>query len=201
MGKLQVNYNYHLHQQAWASRNIICYQHAYMHTHNEPGLNVNLWADLKTNFTWTPPLAAQQTKICLKDPKAITDEELEVAFAKLEQCNLTDAWTFNPVIKGNNIEAKKVYNLNEFARVEKCMILSTLKMMLRWLFQPQEIPTGILILYYCQKVFPQPKILSNNSMNFATLLRLHQHQEKAQNNFAEFCHPPFCQQLANFAQK
>jgi hypothetical protein len=41
-------------------------------------------------------------------------------------------------------------------------------------------------------------------MNFAALLRLRKHQEKAKNHFAEFCHPwqlPFCRQLANFAQK
>jgi len=36
-----------------------------MHTHNEPGLNVDLSTDLDTNFTWTPPLAAQQTEIQL----------------------------------------------------------------------------------------------------------------------------------------
>src|SRR5882672_6609278 len=60
MRKLQANYNYHLHQQAQASWKPICHQHGHMHTHNEPGLNVYLSADLKTNFTWTPPLAAQK---------------------------------------------------------------------------------------------------------------------------------------------
>ena len=96
-----------------------------MHTGKEPGLNVDLSADLETNFTWTLPLAAQQTEISLEGPEAITDEELEAAFAELEQLDLTDARTLDPVIEGNKIEAGRVYDLDEFARVEKGVILST----------------------------------------------------------------------------
>ena len=44
-----------------------------------------------TLCTWTPPLAARQTEISLEGPEAITDEELEAAFAELEQRNSTDA--------------------------------------------------------------------------------------------------------------
>ena len=53
-----------------------------MHTRNEPGLNIDLSADLETNFTWTPPLTARQTEISLDSPEAITDEELEAGFAE-----------------------------------------------------------------------------------------------------------------------
>ena len=63
MGKLRANYNYHLHQQARAAGKPIRRQHAHMHTRNEPGINVDLTTDLKTNFTWTLPLATQQTKL------------------------------------------------------------------------------------------------------------------------------------------
>ena len=96
-----------------------------MHTGKELGLNVDLSADLKTNFTWTPPLAARQTKISLEGLEAITDKELEAAFVELEQRNSTDARTLDPVIEGNKIEAGKVYDLDEFARVEKGVIPST----------------------------------------------------------------------------
>jgi len=64
---------------------------ANMHTCNELGLNVDLSADLETNFTWTPPLAAWQNKISLEGPEAMTDEELEAVFAKLEQHRCTNA--------------------------------------------------------------------------------------------------------------
>ena len=125
MGKLQANYNYHLHQQARASGKSIRHRHAHMHTCNKPGLNIDLSADLETNFTWTPPLAAWQTKISLEGPEAITDEELEAAFAELEQRNSTDAQTLDLVIEGDEIEAGRVYDLDEFARVEKGVIPST----------------------------------------------------------------------------
>ena len=96
-----------------------------MHTRNEPGLNIDLSADLETNFTWTPPLTAQQTEISLDSPEAITDEELEAGFAELEQHDLTDARRLDPVIEGDEIEAGRVYDLDEFARVEKGVIPST----------------------------------------------------------------------------
>ena len=125
MGKLRANYNYHLHQQAQASGKSIRCQHAHMHTRNEPGLNIDLSADLETNFTWTPPLAAQQTEISLDSLEAITDEELEAAFAELEQRDSTDARRLDPVIEGDEIEAGRVYDLDEFARVEKGVVPST----------------------------------------------------------------------------
>ena len=125
MGKLRANYNYHLHQQARASGKSIRRRHAHMHTRNEPGLNIDLSADLETNFTWTPPLAARQTEISLDGPEAITDEELEAAFAELEQRDSTDARRLDPVIEGDEIEAGRVYDLDEFARVEKGVIPST----------------------------------------------------------------------------
>ena len=96
-----------------------------MHTRNKPGLNIDLSADLETNFTWTPPLTAQQTEISLDSPEAITDEELEAGFAELEQHDLTDARRLDPVIEGDEIEAGRVYDLDEFARVEKGVIPST----------------------------------------------------------------------------
>jgi hypothetical protein len=96
-----------------------------MHTRNEPGLNIDLSADLETNFTWTPPLAVWQTKISLHGPEAITDEELEAGFAELEQHDLTDVRRLDPVIEGDKIEAGRVYDLDEFARVEKGVIPST----------------------------------------------------------------------------
>jgi hypothetical protein len=96
-----------------------------MHTRNEPGLNIDLSADLETNFTWTPPLTARQTEISLDSPEAITDEELEAGFAELEQHDLTDARRLDPVIEGDKIEAGRVYDLDEFARVEKGVIPST----------------------------------------------------------------------------
>ena len=93
-----------------------------MHTCN----NVDLLADLETNFTWTPPLAAWQTKISLEDLEAITEEIVKAAFAELEHHDLTDAWTFDPVIEGDKIEAVRVYDLDQFVRVEKAVILSTI---------------------------------------------------------------------------
>jgi len=98
---------------------------ANMHTCNELGLNVDLSADLETNFTWTPPLAAWQTEISLEGLEAITDKEFKAAFVELEQRDLTDARMLDLVIEGNEIEAGRVYDLDEFARVEKGVIPST----------------------------------------------------------------------------
>jgi hypothetical protein len=127
MGKLCANYNYHLHQQARAAGKPIHHQHAHMHTHmhtrNEPSINVDLAADLKMNFMWTPPLATQQTdsEIDLAGPESITEDDIDAAFIELEQHSLNMS-TLDPEIEGDKIEADKVYNFHEFARVENGVV-------------------------------------------------------------------------------
>ena len=84
-----------------------------MHTHNKPGINVDLATDIETNFTWKPPLTTKESDVSLEGPESITDEELEAAFVKLEQ-GPTDGSVLDPEIEGDEIEAGKVYDLEEF---------------------------------------------------------------------------------------
>ena len=94
-----------------------------MHTHNKPGINVDLAMDIKTNLTWKSPLTTKESDVSLEGPESITDEELEAAFAELEQ-GPTDGNVLDPEIEGDEIEAGKVYDLEEFARVENGVVPS-----------------------------------------------------------------------------
>ena len=123
LGKLRANYNYHLHQQARATGKSLRRRHAHMHTRNEIGINVDLVSDLETNFTWTPPLATstQQTEVSLEGPEGITDDDIDTAFADLEKRS-PDTSVLDPEIEGAEIEAGKVYDFDEFARVENGVV-------------------------------------------------------------------------------
>ena len=94
-----------------------------MHTHNKPGINVDLATDIETNFTWKLPLTTKKSDVSLEGPESITDEELEAAFAELEQ-GPTDGNVLDPEIEGDEIEAGKVYDLKEFTQVENGVVLS-----------------------------------------------------------------------------
>ena len=93
-----------------------------MHTHNEPSVNVDLATDIETNFTWKLPLTTKESDVSLEGPESITDEELEAAFAELEQ-GPTDGNVLDPEIE-DEIEAGKVYDLEEFSRVENGVVPS-----------------------------------------------------------------------------
>ena len=93
-----------------------------MHTHNKPGINVDLAMDIKTNFTWKSSLTTKESDVSLEGPESITDEELEAAFAELEQ-GPTDGNVLDPEIE-DEIEAGKVYDLKEFTRVKNGVVPS-----------------------------------------------------------------------------
>ena|ERR1700735_61175 len=93
-----------------------------MHTHNEPSVNVDLATDIETNFTWKLPLTTKESDVSLEGPESITDEELEAAFAELEQ-GPTDGNVLDPEIE-DEIEAGKVYDLKEFTRVKNGVVPS-----------------------------------------------------------------------------
>ncbi|KAG2074579.1 hypothetical protein BDR04DRAFT_1173081 [Suillus decipiens] len=59
LGKLHNNYSYHVHQHVLAAGQPVCQKHAYMHTQNNDGIDMDLAMDLNTNFAWTPPLVSQ----------------------------------------------------------------------------------------------------------------------------------------------
>jgi hypothetical protein len=78
---------------------------------------VDLAQDLKTNFTWTPPLVASVSanSANLEGPESILVEELEAAFAELEQVNrgAQEAAQVDPQVDRQEILAGKVHDLSE----------------------------------------------------------------------------------------
>ncbi|KAG1848097.1 hypothetical protein DFJ58DRAFT_796925 [Suillus subalutaceus] len=73
------------HQKALAKGRPIRRRHAHMHTSAQPGINVDVAADLEANFAWAPPLASQTQNINddLAGPESISLDEIDAAFALL----------------------------------------------------------------------------------------------------------------------
>lgn len=118
MGKLRANYAFHLYSQAQAAGKSTRRQHSHMHTRKDRGINVDLATDIAANFTWTPPLATQQHDDSLEGPEGITDEDIEEAFAELDQRS-ADASPLDPVIEGHENDAAKAYDFDELERVNR----------------------------------------------------------------------------------
>jgi hypothetical protein len=96
-----------------------------MHTQKDGGVDVDLAQDLETNFTWMPPLATSVSanSANLEGPGSISVEELEAAFAELEQVNRgTQEAALDPQLDGQEISAGKVYDFSELDQVEKGLL-------------------------------------------------------------------------------
>ncbi|KAG2073076.1 hypothetical protein BDR04DRAFT_958253, partial [Suillus decipiens] len=50
--KIRANLRYHTHQKAVANGKPTRRRHAHMHTGAQPGINVDIAADLEANFAW-----------------------------------------------------------------------------------------------------------------------------------------------------
>ena len=82
------------------------------------GILPRVQADILQNFTWTPPLAPQSDDN-LKGLEAITDEDIEAVFTDIKRCDVETRSNIDPIIEGSEVEAAKVYDLEELAQVEK----------------------------------------------------------------------------------
>ena len=125
VGKLRNNYSYHLYQRAAASGKPVHQKHAHKHTRKDGRLDVDLAKDLKTNFTWMPPLATNisANSADLEAPESISEEKIEAAFAELEQLNRgTQEAALDPQLDGQEISAGKVYDFVELDQVDKGLV-------------------------------------------------------------------------------
>jgi hypothetical protein len=96
-----------------------------MYTQKDGGVHVDLAQDLKTNFTWMPPLvtSVSANSAHLEGPESISAEELEATFAELEQVNRgTQKAALDPQLDRQEILAGKVYDLSELDQVEKGLL-------------------------------------------------------------------------------
>ncbi|KIK44650.1 hypothetical protein CY34DRAFT_784253 [Suillus luteus UH-Slu-Lm8-n1] len=95
----------------------IRHRHAHMHTNAQPGINSEVAADLKVNFAWAPPLAAQTQNIDdnLAGPESISLDEIDTAFAQLE-CK-KDVIEREPV-DGNEVLEGQVYDFVALEHVD-----------------------------------------------------------------------------------
>ncbi|KAG2354167.1 hypothetical protein BDR07DRAFT_1614420 [Suillus spraguei] len=86
LAKIRANIRYHTHQKAVANGKPTHRRHAHMHTGAQPGINVEIAADLEANFAWAPPLAPQTQNVDddLAGPESISLNEIDAAFALLE---------------------------------------------------------------------------------------------------------------------
>jgi hypothetical protein len=127
MGKLHANYAYHICQRSLALGKPTRRRHAHMDTRTNRGINVDLATNIQHNFTWTPPLALPSRGNDLEGLESITDEDIEAAFAEIEQRGGGGAANIDPVIEGAEIEAAKVYDFEEFEWVEKGVVPRSFK--------------------------------------------------------------------------
>ncbi|KAG2159289.1 uncharacterized protein EDB93DRAFT_278239 [Suillus bovinus] len=87
-----------------------------MHTNAQPGINIDVAADLEANFAWAPPLAPQTQNVDddLAGPESISLDEIDAAFALLER----DAMEQEPV-DGNEVLEGRVYDFVELEHVDQ----------------------------------------------------------------------------------
>jgi len=92
----------------------ICRRHAHMHTSAQPGINIDVAADLEANFAWAPPLAPQTQNIDddLAGPESILLGEIDAAFALLE-CE-KEAME-RELVDGNEVLEGQVYDLQNWS--------------------------------------------------------------------------------------
>ena len=124
LGKLRNNYAYHLYNCMGQPHR----KHVHMHTCKDPGVDVQLATDLETNFTWTPPLATNGfvNSGDLEGPEGISEEDIDAAFAELEEQNRNSEETaIDPRLDGHEITAGKVYDFAELDRVDKGIVPAT----------------------------------------------------------------------------
>jgi hypothetical protein len=89
-----------------------------MHTSAQPGINVDVAADLEANFAWTPPLAPQTQNVddVLVGPESISLDEISATFTLLE--HEKEAMEQEPVHRNEVLEGK-VYNFAELEHVDE----------------------------------------------------------------------------------
>jgi len=89
-----------------------------MDTNAQPGINIDVAADLEANFAWAPPLAPQTQNIDddLAGPESISLNEIDAAFALLE-CE-KDVFEREP-IDGNEVLEGQVYDFATLEQVEQ----------------------------------------------------------------------------------
>ncbi|KAG2073433.1 hypothetical protein BDR04DRAFT_1141238 [Suillus decipiens] len=123
LAKIRANLRYHTHQKAVANGKPARRRHAHMHTGAQPGIHVDIAADLEANFAWAPPLAPQTQNVDddLAGPESISLDEIDAAFALLEHEKesmervLIDG--LDEVLEG------QVYDFAELEYVDQCLLM------------------------------------------------------------------------------
>jgi hypothetical protein len=89
-----------------------------MDTNAQPGINIDVAADLEANFAWAPPLAPQIQNIDddLAGPEYISLNEIDAAFGLLE--GEKDVFEREP-INGNEVSEGQVYDFTALEQVEQ----------------------------------------------------------------------------------
>ncbi|KAG2074425.1 hypothetical protein BDR04DRAFT_1093130 [Suillus decipiens] len=84
LAKIQMNLRYHTQQKVVAN-GTATRRHAHMHTGAQPGINVDVAADLEAIFAWAP-LAPRTQNVDddLAVPESISLDKIDVAFSLLE---------------------------------------------------------------------------------------------------------------------
>ncbi|KAG0699995.1 hypothetical protein DFH29DRAFT_652408 [Suillus ampliporus] len=95
-----------------------------MHTGAQPGINVDLAADLEANFAWALPLAPQTQNIDddLAGPESISLDEIDAAFALLQ--HEKKAMERGPV-DGNEALEGQVCDFAELEHVDQGLALKS----------------------------------------------------------------------------
>jgi hypothetical protein len=89
-----------------------------MHTNAQPGINIDVAADLEADFAWAPPLGPQTQNIDddLAGPESISLDEIDAAFALLEWEK--DVFEREP-IDGNEVLEGQVYDFAALEQVDQ----------------------------------------------------------------------------------
>ncbi|KAG2063002.1 hypothetical protein BDR04DRAFT_1039389, partial [Suillus decipiens] len=128
LAKIRANLRYHNHQKAVANGKPTRRRHAHMHTGVQPGINVDIAADLGANFAWAPPLAPQTQNVDddLAGPESISLDEIDAAFALLEH-------------EKESMEREgQVYDFAELEYVNQCLL-------------PKSVDDEIIVVYHSAK--------------------------------------------------
>ncbi|CDO74562.1 hypothetical protein BN946_scf184931.g1 [Trametes cinnabarina] len=91
-------------------------QHAHMHTRDSKGLDLDKLTSLTTNWTLNTPSASENTdEDALQGPEGITSEDIDRAFAELDQIRMEDGSGDG---LSDDVAVETVYAVSELAKVQ-----------------------------------------------------------------------------------
>ncbi|KAG2070751.1 hypothetical protein BDR04DRAFT_1099410 [Suillus decipiens] len=131
LAKIRANLRYHTQPKAVANGKPARRRHGHMHTGAQPGISVDVAADLEAIFAWAPPLAPQTQNVDgdLAGPESISLEEIDAAFTLLKHEKDMERVLIDGMDK---VLEGRVYDFAELEHVDRGLLSKSVEMTRSW---------------------------------------------------------------------